>query len=215
MALICEPGERIYLLGESLSDRQAYGALLRSELGLEPAVDSNFAPVSIWNAMRGRPSLAIAAVDRPTVEVRDAVHMIPRLRGETRVLVLGAAVDPSTLALWGPCPICGYVVKDGGIDELRLALAEVCAGRDYYSTGVRDAIRAGREHRNGRARLTRRELELLPLLARGLTLREAANRMTVSYKTADTYRTNLLRKLGLRDRVELARYAIREKIVEA
>jgi DNA-binding NarL/FixJ family response regulator len=52
------------------------------------------------------------------------------------------------------------------------------------------------------------------LLARGLTLREAASKMTVSYKTADSYRTSLLRKLGLRDRVDLARYAIREHIVE-
>ena len=47
-----------------------------------------------------------------------------------------------------------------------------------------------------------------------MTLRNAATKMTVSYKTADSYRTSLLRKLGLHDRVELARYAIRERIVE-
>ena len=58
------------------------------------------------------------------------------------------------------------------------------------------------------------ETELLPLLAQGLTLREAAARMAIGYKTADSYRTSLLRKLGVRDRVELARYAIRERIIE-
>lgn len=64
-------------------------------------------------------------------------------------------------------------------------------------------------------RLSRRETELLPLLARGLSLRDAAARMAVSYKTADSYRTSLLRKLGVKDRVELARYAIRERIIDA
>ena len=63
-------------------------------------------------------------------------------------------------------------------------------------------------------RLSRREAELLPLLAGGLTLRDAAFQMAVSYKTADSYRTSLLRKLGVHDRVELARYAIRERIIQ-
>ena len=63
-------------------------------------------------------------------------------------------------------------------------------------------------------RLSRRETELLPLLARGLTLRDAAATMSISYKTADSYRSSLLRKLNIRDRVELARYAIRQRIIE-
>jgi len=54
----------------------------------------------------------------------------------------------------------------------------------------------------------------LPLIARGMRLRDAAASMSVSYKTADSYRTSLLRKLGVRDRVELARLAIRERIIE-
>lgn len=68
---------------------------------------------------------------------------------------------------------------------------------------VRGAARA-----NGSPRLSRRETELLPLLARSLTLRDAAVQM------ADSYRSNLLRKLGIRDRVELARYAIRQQIIQ-
>jgi DNA-binding NarL/FixJ family response regulator len=67
---------------------------------------------------------------------------------------------------------------------------------------------------DGLQTLSRREAELLPLLARGMTLREASEKMSVSYKTADSYRTSLLRKLGVRDRVELARLAIRERIID-
>jgi len=79
---------------------------------------------------------------------------------------------------------------------------------------VRAAIEKGQGAARGLATLSQREIELLPLLARGMTLREAASKMAVSYKTADSYRTSLLRKLGVRGRVELARLAIRERIIE-
>jgi two-component system nitrate/nitrite response regulator NarL len=204
----------IYLMGPSALDRQAYRLLLQQELRLKISIESDFAPVSVWAAMRGEPDLALVTADRASPEVRDAILMIPRLRRETRVLVASASVDEAVLKDWGRCGIAGYVVKDGGMEELRPAIDAVLAGRTYFSAGVRDAIEGGRNSTNGFETLSRRESELLPLLARGMTLREAASKMTVSYKTADSYRTSLLRKLGVHDRVELARLAIRERIIE-
>lgn len=67
---------------------------------------------------------------------------------------------------------------------------------------------------NNMPHFTPRELELLPLLASGLTLREAAERMCVSYKTADGHRTSLFRKCGVQNCVQLARYAIRNKLID-
>ena len=204
----------IYLMGPSALARQAYRLLLRVELGLSVAVESGFAPVAVWSAMRARPDLALVTADYATAEVRDAVQMIPRLRKETRVLVAGASVDESALTDWGRCDIAGYVVKDGGTEELKPAIEAVLAGKRYFSPGVRAAIEKGQGAARGLATLSQREIELLPLLARGMTLREAASKMAVSYKTADSYRTSLLRKLGVRGRVELARLAIRERIIE-
>ena len=140
--------------------------------------------------------------------------MIPRLRKQTRILVASASVDETVLKDWGRCGIDGYVVKDGGVEDLRAAIDAVRSGGTYFSAGVREAIERGQDSTNGFDTLSQREAELLPLLARGMTLREAASRMTVSYKTADSYRTSLLRKLGVRDRVELARLAIRERIID-
>lgn len=65
------------------------------------------------------------------------------------------------------------------------------------------------------SKLTKTEAQLLPLLASGLTLRDAAKTLAISYKTADNSRTRLFRKLGLSDRVQLARFAIREGIITA
>ncbi len=61
--------------------------------------------------------------------------------------------------------------------------------------------------------LTPRERELLSLLAQGLSLKAAGRMMNVSYKTADKHKVSLMRKLDIHDRVELARFAIREKII--
>ena len=204
----------ICLLGSSALNRLAYRLLLRHELGREVGVESGFAPTAVWTAMRDKPDVALVDADSAAPEALDAVQMITRLRPGIRILVAGAAVDPIHVQPWLRCRIHGYVVKDAGVEELRLALDAVLDNRQYYSEGIREAIRRGRETSDGRPQLSRRESELLPLLARGMTLREAAQKMTVSYKTADSYRTSLLRKLGLRDRVELARYAIRERIVE-
>jgi DNA-binding NarL/FixJ family response regulator len=211
---MAEATAAIYLMGTSELDRWAYRLLLQDELSLEVAVESGFEPVAVWAAMRSKPDLALVTTDRATPVVQAAVQMIPRLRKQTRVLVTGASVDESVLRDWGRCPISGYIVKDGGCDELRLAIETVLGGQDYYSAGVREAIHHSSESDNGLSKLSRREIELLPLLARGMRLRDAASQMSLSYKTADSYRTSLLRKLGVRDRVELARYAIRERIIE-
>jgi DNA-binding NarL/FixJ family response regulator len=202
-------------LGASVLDRAAYRLLLRQELDVEIVAEADFAPTSVWSAMREQPAVAIVDADQATPAALDAVQMITRLRPGTRVLVVGAAVDPAHIQAWSRCTIHGYVVKDGGLEELRQALRAVADNRQYFSEGVRNAVRRpASATSNGRLVLSRRESELLPLLARGMTLREAAQRMAVSYKTADSYRTSLLRKLGLRDRVDLARYAIRERIVD-
>jgi DNA-binding NarL/FixJ family response regulator len=214
----------IYLMGASALDRQAYRLLLRHELNLAVSVESGFSAVAVWAAMRAKPNLALVTADHASPTVRDALQMIPRLWEQTRILVVGASVDEAVLKDWGSCGIAGYVVKDGGIEELRPAIKAILAGQAYFSPGVFSAIEKGRESCSGFATLSPREAELFPLLARGMTLRDALARgmtlrdaasvMTVSYKTADAYRTSLLRKLGVRGRVELARLAIRERIIE-
>lgn len=211
---MAESNTVVYLLGHSALERQAYRLLLSRELKLTVSVESCFSAVAVWAAMRVKPDLALVTADQASPTVRDALQMIPRLWKQTRILVVSASVDEAVLKDWGSCDIAGYVVKDGGVEELRPAVQAVLAGQTYFSPGVLSAIEKGRKLSSGFATLSPRETELLPLLARGMTLREAASAMTVSYKTADSYRTSLLRKLGVRDRVELARLAIREHIIE-
>lgn len=206
------PGARVCLLGNSALDRLAYRLLVAEQLGYTVAAESDFTPAAVWIALRSKPQIVLLNADMACTEATDAARMITRLLPTARIVVVGASVDPMHIQAWSRCTIHGYVVKDGGVAELKAALQAATQKRPYYSEGVRDIVRSAA--RNGAPKLSRREAQLLPLLARGLSLRDAALKMTVSYKTADSYRTNLLRKLGLHDRVELARYAIRERIIE-
>ena len=204
----------IYLLAATELDRRAYRSLLSNELDYAVDLESDFAAVSVWSAMRSRPKLALVVIDQITNIVRDSLEMIPRLCQETRILAISTSVDEHRLQEWRGCELAGYCVKDGGVEELREALEAVLAGRTYFSVGVLEILERHNHPETGFGSLSPRETELLPLLAKGMSLREAAAAMTVSYKTADSYRTSLLRKLGVRDRVELARWAIRARIVE-
>jgi DNA-binding NarL/FixJ family response regulator len=206
----------VLLLGPTVLDRMAYRCLLEHLLGQALALDCDFEPVSVWAALRMNPDVALVDGDGAPLPALDAVDMILRLKPATRVLVVGTASDAAQLQPWSRRRLHAYVVKGGGVGELRAAFDALRENGKYFSKSVRHVLRVN--HALGRSRertqLSRREAELLPLLARGLTLREAAQRMSISYKTADSYRTNLLCKLGLRDRVDLARYAIRQRIIE-
>lgn len=203
-----------YIMGQSALDRYAYRRVLEQDLGCSVVTDSDFAPTSVWAAMRHKPDFVLADADVPRSEVVDALQMIARLHPEVRVAVLSNALSPAQVEPWCGCPMHAYVLKDGGFDELRGAVTALCNGREYFSDGIQDAMSRAASRERGTSKLSRRESDLLPLLARGMTLREAAARLSISYKTADSYRTSLLRKLGVRDRVELARYAIRLRIVD-
>jgi len=112
----------------------------------------------------------------------------------------------------------GFVVKSGAADELVEAIRAVHAGQTYVSPELRPEVteqlaqRAAR--RNGIARLSPREFELLRHLGGGKILQEAARAMAVTESTASTYRARIMSKLGLQNTAQIIRYAIENGIVD-
>jgi DNA-binding NarL/FixJ family response regulator len=107
----------------------------------------------------------------------------------------------------------GYVMKEQPSKEVLAAIRTVLGGEIYVSPRVaarvlHKAIETKRENRNGRVEnLTDRELQVLQLLGAGMSTRKIADELTLSFKTVETHRENIKRKLGLGDAVELVRYA--------
>lgn len=144
----------------------------------------------------------------------------PRSIGELRlaypclkILILTANTDPQMAQAALAAGADGYVVKGSDLDELFDALAALQRGHSYVSLPLRDArLQQGA---NGTPdgissiALTRRESELLALIAGGATTRAVAARLGISPHTARKHRENLMRKLDLHSATELAAYAVR------
>ena len=106
----------------------------------------------------------------------------------------------------------GYIMKQEAIDGLVHAIQEVLAGRRFVSTRMSQVIleRIGHDapaSGDRLAKLTDRELEVFELIGRGLNTATIADRLEISIKTVETYRSNIRAKLDLKDATELIRYA--------
>ncbi len=115
---------------------------------------------------------------------------------------------------------CGYVLKSVADRDLVAACRAALRGESFLypqaeSVLVRDYLeRLRRGERLPRAVLTAREDEVVKLVAEGHSSREIARLLTISVRTVERHRENVLSKLGLRDRTELTRYAIRAGLIE-
>lgn len=119
----------------------------------------------------------------------------------------------------------GYVLKDSGMDELQNAIKTVMNGEKYFSnevsvTLINSMLKGGTvdsisdEKQKGKGDLTSRENEILKLIANGNTNMEIAEELSISNRTVDTHRRNILQKLKVRNTAELIKYAINNGLIE-
>jgi DNA-binding NarL/FixJ family response regulator len=113
----------------------------------------------------------------------------------------------------------GYVLKSAADRDLVEACRATMRGEPFLYPAavealVRDHLERASERRGPAEILTPRELEIVKLIAEAYTSKEIADMLVISVKTVERHRANLLKKLGMRDRVELTRYAIKRGLVE-
>lgn len=115
----------------------------------------------------------------------------------------------------------GYVMKGEPIDVLSSAIDSVARGEPFFSEAIRNRIRFDAirrryvlDHGHPLAGLTTRQVEVLRYLAQGQSVKEVARMMHLSQKSVDSHKYRIMHKLAIHDRVELARYAIREGLTQ-
>jgi two-component system response regulator NreC len=148
--------------------------------------------------------------------IRQVLHACPT----TRVLILTMHDDPAYLASALAAGAAGYVVKKVADSELLLAIRAVHAGRTFVD--LTQTLRPPRHaepervdaQRQPPKELSRREREVLRLLAQGHSNQQVADEIRLSVKTVETYRTRLREKLGLKGRAELYRFAVESGILD-
>jgi two-component system response regulator NreC len=166
-----------------------------------------------------RPDVVLMDLSMPGPPSGEVIRQVLRACPKTRVLVLTMHDDPAYLASAMAAGATGYVVKKVADSELLSAIRAVDAGRTFVDlTQSLDtpsrALPGGARAKAERPKdLSRREREVLRLLAQGYSNQQIATQIKVSVKTVETHRTRLSQKLGLKGRAELYRFAVESGIL--
>ena len=168
-------------------------------------------------AQEQRPNVAVLDVSMPRMTGIQAAREIGAYSPDTRVVLLSMHDDDRYFIEGLKAGACGYVLKRAADADLIEAVRTVASGRRFFSAeGQEELAREWDEGRDGaRDPLTPRELEVVKLIAEAHTNRQIAETLKLSEKTVESHRSNVFGKLGIRDRVELVRYAIRRGLIEA
>jgi DNA-binding NarL/FixJ family response regulator len=183
-------------------------------------------------AATGREALVRFSATRPDVVVLDlqipepdGVRVTAAVREqdpEAGVLVLSASGEHADVLAAVQAGATGYLVKSASREELLDAVRRVAAGEPVFTPGLAGLV-LGEFQRRAEApapdpdepRLTEREVEVLRMVAKGLSYRQIAERLVLSHRTVQNHVQNILRKLQMHNRVELARYAIERGLDDA
>lgn len=162
--------------------------------------------------------LAILDISMPRMTGLQAARELSHRRPELRLLMLSMYDNEQFLFEALKAGAAGYVLKSGADDDIVDACRAAMRGESFlYASAVSALVRDFLE-RGGRESdpdpLTPRELEVLKLIAESKTSKEIAEILVLSVKTVERHRADILHRLGMRDRVELTRYAIRRGLIE-
>ena len=181
--------------------------------------------VVVGAAGDGEKAVRVCTATRPDVLVCDL--QMPGLSGVevtravvplgVRVLVLSASGEQVDVLEAVKAGATGYLLKSASAAELVDAVRRTAAGEAVFTAGLAGLV-LGEYRRTaadeGAPRLTERETEVLRLVAKGLTAKQAAERLGVSHRTVENHVQNTLQKLQLHNRVELARYAVDQGLTD-
>jgi DNA-binding NarL/FixJ family response regulator len=210
---------RILVADDHALVRQGVKRVLDHEPDLAVVAEAADGAEAVDQALDDGIDLAILDVSMPRKTGLQATRELSRRRPELRTLILSMYENEQFLFEALKAGASGYVLKSGADDDIVDACRAAMRGHSFLypsavHTLIRDFIERADERGNEFDLLTARELEILKLIAEGHTSKEIAAMLVISIKTVDRHRTNMLEKLGMRDRVELTRYAIRRGLIE-
>jgi len=167
--------------------------------------------------VRQRADVVVLDLTMPGVDGFELLRSARERWPELKLLVLTMHADAEHAARAVREGAHGYLLKDSAAGELVAGVRAVVAGRTYFSEPVQRAmselLRAGPQH-GPLDRLTGREIEVLKLVARGLSTKEIASRFEISARTVESHRASIMRKLELHSVALLTRFALREGLIE-
>lgn len=213
---------RILLADDHTVVRQGLRALLSAEADFEVVAEAENGRQAVQMARELAPEVVIMDIAMPVLNGVEATRQICRSAPGIKVLVLSTYCNDEYVQQVTEAGACGYLIKQTAVNDLTKAIREVQKGNAYFSPVIarrlrdhcRDTLVAGDRRKRLPGHLTTRESEVLQLIAEGRLNKQIAAELSISIKTVEKHRQQVMNKLGIHDIAGLTRHAMAKGIVE-
>lgn len=184
----------------------------------------NGAEVMTW-LEKNPVDVVLMDINMPVMNGIETTALIARQYPQVRVIALTMHNERAFISRILKAGAAGYVLKNTGKQELLQAIRKVASGENHFSTEVASVMmeqympgatsrRSSTMADTGVHELTKREVEILKLIAQEMTNNEIAERLFISMYTVETHRKNLIRKIGVKNTAGLVKYALQQGLTE-
>ncbi|MEV4644812.1 response regulator transcription factor [Saccharopolyspora sp. NPDC049357] len=211
---------RILLADDHVLVRRGVRLILDNEPDLAVVAEAGDGAEAVELAQTEELDLAILDIAMPRLTGLQAARQLTRLQSDLRILILTMYDNEQYLFEALKSGASGYVLKSVADRDLVEACRAAMRGEPFLYPGAVTSLirsyldRAGQGEAVPERAITDREEEILKLVAEGHSSKEIADLLVISIKTVERHRSNLMAKLGMKDRLELTRYAIRAGLIE-
>ncbi len=205
--------------------REGLLALLKTETDIEVIGEAENGRLAMELTGKLRPDVVVMDIAMPLLNGMEATRQILQSLPKTKVLILSAHNDDAYVEMVMALGASGYLIKQTAAHVLPDAIREVQKGNTFFSPTIAKRRNQRRQNaqlhgtvrnlKNESAPLTRREAEVLQLIAEGKANKETAGELGISIKTVEKHRQSLMEKLNIHDTAGLTRYAISAGIIES
>lgn len=211
---------KVFLADDHKILRESLVILLSQQENIEVTGEAADGVEAFKGIVSLKPDIAVIDISLPKLNGIDLAARLHQELPETKVIILTMHKSEEFVARALQAGVMGYVLKDNALEELMLAIETVDQGDVFLSPSVTQLVVKGYLKGvpgGGYAKtdpISTREREVLQLLAEGKSNREISDLLSLSVKTVETHRANIMRKLGFKNIIDLVLYAVRNHIIE-
>ncbi len=213
---------RILIADDHAVTRAGLRGLLSSRPGWHVCAEATTGREAVALTERYRPNVVVMDIVMPELSGLEATRRIRRLLPKTEVLVLSLHYSDELVREVVEAGARAYVLKSDASKDLLSAIRAVANHQPYFTSSAHEVLLKGSCDQNPEVAssvsmyqaLTGREREIIQLVAEGQSSKDVAAALAISAKTAETHRTNVMRKLGVHSVSELVRFAVKHHMIE-
>lgn len=208
--------KKIVIIEDQQLLRELIINIFQNDLNCEVAGQFNDGEKGLEACLQIQPDLVILDLVIPGIGGLGVLRQLKHHQPDMKVAVLSGNLTPENVRMLADSGVNGIFTKDCAVDRLKDAFLQVLEGGVYYSPEAYRLLRectSGINSHDPRTLLTTRETDVLQLVGEGFASKEIADKLTISVRTVEAHRSNIMRKLNLRGATDMARMAVRLNLV--